>query len=94
MQHSFAVQISLSEVSSPPTDHIPRCTVCSWTDSRLIAGEPFLDDLAESLHPEHGVVILNLHRGDLPPLWKQVLLKLSGKSWIDPRIEPVAETYK
>ena len=51
-------------------------------------------DLASSLHREHGVAVVNLHRGGLPGIWKQLMLKLSGEVWMDPFVTPVAQVYR
>lgn len=51
-------------------------------------------DLASSLHANYGVAIVNLHRGGLPSLWKQLKMKLTGQVWMDPFVTPVAQVYK
>jgi hypothetical protein len=53
-----------------------------------------MTDLAECLHPGHGVAIVNLHRGEVPNVWQQIALKLSGRVWMDPFVTPVAEVYR
>lgn len=40
-------------------------------------------DLAASLHPEHGAAVVNLHRGGLPGIWKQLLMKMAGEVCLD-----------
>lgn len=51
-------------------------------------------DLNSSLHPQHGIVMVNLHRGGFPGLWKQLQLKLSGQVWLDPFVTPTAKVYR
>ena len=53
-----------------------------------------MTDLAASLHPSHGAAIVNLHRGGLPSIWRQLRMKFSGEIWMDPFVTPVAEVYK
>ena len=60
----------------------------------VLTDGPFLSVLAAALHPEHGAALLNVHRGETPPLWKQVMLKLSGMQWLDPFVTPIAEVYR
>lgn len=68
--------------------------VCSAVIYVSTAGKSFLPCLARALHPEHGIALLNAHRGELPPLWKQVALKITGQPWLDPIVTPMAQAYK
>ena len=53
-----------------------------------------MSDLADCLHPEHGAVLVNLHRGEVPSVFRQLALKLQGRVWKDPFVTPVAEVYR
>lgn len=68
---------------------------CAENDKYVIGADGyFLRKLPALLNPEHGVVMVNVHRGDLPPIWKQLQLKLLGERWMDPLVMPVAKAYR
>jgi len=61
---------------------------------RCSVDHPFMRDLADCLHPSHGAVLVNLHRGEVPSIFMQLALKVQGRVWFDPFVTPVAEVYR
>lgn len=83
------------------------CLLCTCTGPSILvsrailtaclapaADGPFLSSLGAALHPQHGVVCVNVHSGEQPSSWKKLALWLAGSQWLDPFVTPIAQVYR